>query len=167
MSNMKYNGVVSIQEQPHDDDAGKPLKILVEVEKFPVCSFSVEGGTSRSIDLDSASSISIGNEFGQARTYNNITLFLPPKKDFTAAKLFSLRSGGLRFFTMLFQVNVFAGGVRIETLILLSTNAWLRRNPIPVGNKQALLMLDIGFNQVEILHGRRNLKSRTFVHKEI
>jgi hypothetical protein len=93
MSNMKYNAVVSITEKPTNDNNGKPLKNqqLLELSKIPIRSFSVVGGTSRSINLDSADEISIGNEFEQARTYKNITLFAPPSLDFTGVKLTQLK----------------------------------------------------------------------------
>lgn len=164
MSSMKYSALVSIHEKPQN---GQQNISLVDLSKIPVRSFSVVGGTSRSIDLDSTDEFSMGNEFEQARRYNNITLFVPPTKDFTAVKLFTLRSSGLKFFTLFFQVSIHSGGQLTQSLILETSHAWLLKNPTPVGNKEALLMLEVRFNNVQLLHGKLNQKSHEFVHEEI
>lgn len=43
----------------------------------PISSFSVIGGASRTIHVDSPNSLSIGSEFEQARKFKNIVLFMP------------------------------------------------------------------------------------------
>ncbi len=163
MSTMKYNAALSIHERPQN---AQQLS-LVDVSKIPVRSFSVKGGTSRSINLDSTDEFSLGNEFEQARTYKNIAIFIPPTKDFTAVKLFTLRSSGIKFFTFFFEVDIHSNRVKTQTLILETDHAWLLNNPIPVGNKEALLMLEVRFNEIHLLHGKRNQKSREIVQEEI
>ncbi len=171
MSNMKYNAVVSITEKPINDLDGKPLKNqqLLDLSKIPIRSFSVVGGASRSINLDSADEISIGNEFEQARTYKNITLFVPPDMDFTGVKLTTLKNSAsltsTKFFTLFFQVDIYSGGKRTHTIILETSHAWLKQEPILVGNN--LLMLEVRFNHAQLLHGKLNKASREFVHEEI
>ncbi len=164
MSNIQYRADVTINENPQN---GQQNGSLVAVPNLPVRSFSVVGGTSRSIDLDSADEISIGNEFEQIRTYRNVTLFIPPSKDFTAVKLVTLRSSGLKFFTLAFTVDIYADGKRTQTLTFASSKAWLAKNPIPVGNKEALLMMEVHFDSGAMLHGKLNKRTGEFVHKQI
>lgn len=163
MSNMKYDAVLSVTPETKPGD--EPSE---EFKRIPIRAFSVEGGASRSINLDSADEISIASEFEQARTYKNITLFMPPLNNFLALKLAAMRSwGNTEFFSVFFQVNVYSGGKRIQPLILEAYNAWFVAPPIPVGNKEALLMLRIRFHEAHLLYGKLNKANREFVHEEI
>ena len=156
MSNASYTATASILEKQPVDENGKPIKgaPIVDLSNIPIRSFSVVGGASRSINLDSTDDISISSEFEQARTYHNVTLFIPPTKDFTAVILFTLKSPITKFFALVFHVEIFSGGKMTHSLVLQSYNAWLRKNPTPVGNKEALLMLEVQFDKVQLLHGK-------------
>ena len=55
-----------------------------------ISSFSVKGGTSRGVDLDSTNDTKILSELGQARTQKNVTVFKTPSKDTVDSVLLGL-----------------------------------------------------------------------------
>lgn len=163
MSNMKYEGELHIitKEDPNDKD--KSIEKLV----FPIDSFEVDGGANRKIVLKSADDVSVTSEFEQARSHKNLVFYIPPMKDFQAAKLIALRAGGLQFFEMNFTLNIYSGGKKIQSLWIGTENAWLLKTPTPEGSTPPVLRADIRFGNVDLLHGKYDPKRKKIVHKAI
>jgi hypothetical protein len=131
-----------------------------------VQSFAVDGGANRTIDLGSTNDMSISSEFEQARTHKNVTVFIPPAKDFSAAILTRLGTQ-IKHFEMTFVVCKSFKGKKIETIWLMSSDTWFLRVPTPVGDTRPLLKADVRFHKADLLHGQFDRKRAKLVYKEI
>lgn len=107
-------------------------------------SFSVVGGASRTIDVDSAKDISITSEFEQARQYKNITVFMPPSptsEDMEVAVELTKCAMSKTILLFDFHVSKYSGGRLIEELNLVDLNATITKPPSIVANN--LLMIEV------------------------
>lgn len=132
-----------------------------EFEKFRVNakSFSVVGGASRTINVDSAKDISITSEFEQARQYKNITVFMPPSptsEDMEVAVDLISCATNKTVLLFDFHVSKYSGKILVEELNLVDTNATITKPPIMVGDK--LLMIEVSLPSAQLtdaLYGRK------------
>src|SRR5262245_54034395 len=109
MPDMKYEAELVILPWTADD--GRPF----EKASVPVKSFSVDGGANRTIDLKSTDDVSVASELEQARTHENLTVFIPPTNDFRAVKLVQLYPAGGpgKIFSFTFVVCVYVKGRKV------------------------------------------------------
>ncbi len=79
--------------------------------------FEVDGGASRTINLDKPEDMDIGSEMEQARTYKNIVVYLPPTKGIEIALLSKhfVEKTGLK---IALQISVSVGSTLIKRLEL-------------------------------------------------
>jgi hypothetical protein len=112
---------------------------------IPIISFSVEGGANRKINLASSSDISITSELEQARSYKNITLFMPPTKNhldmLAAVELTDIALNKPADFGISFSVEKRLGSNRLERLSLSAENPALIKRPTVIAGH--LLMIEV------------------------
>lgn len=77
MAEVKWKAFLSYQAKDKDIE-----NYVLRNTGVPVMSFSVKGGAKRIVVLDWAEDLSLGSEFEQARSHQNLTLHLPPSKNF-------------------------------------------------------------------------------------
>ncbi len=110
----------------------------------PLHSFSVLGGAVRTIKADSTNDISVASELEQARTYKNITLFMPPAKDHLDMEVaLDLTNYANKKTELLFSVHVErrSGGRQVVGLNLVDQHARIERPPSLGANR--LLMIEV------------------------
>lgn len=112
MSNLEYKSYLIITYCPSRKSDEKP-----EIISIPVHYFEVEGGASRKIDLTSTGEFSIATEFEQARIYSNFIFYIPPTKDFLAAKLINLSDTKGKHFNFSFSVSVYSEGKTLRIVL--------------------------------------------------
>jgi hypothetical protein len=120
-----------------------------------ISSFSVVGGASRSINLDSTDDISISSELEQARQYKNITLFMPPTKDHVdmqVAMTLMFAAEAKSTLSIAFIIKKQVKGKSIEELMLGCHDATLISTPYLVAKH--LLMIQFRLPTVILYHGK-------------
>ena len=116
--------------------------------KFSVSanSFSVVGGASRTINLNSTNDISITSELEQARQYKNITVFMPPSptsEDMEVAV--ELIDCALKKTVLIFDFHVskYSNGRMIEELNLVDAKATISKTPSIVANRSLMIEVSL------------------------
>jgi hypothetical protein len=129
----------------------------LKVSRFdiPVQIFEVEGGADRSIKLSSTDDIGISSELEQARTFKNITVYLPSTKDGSDMEIalqlsafYSQKESMLVSFT----VERYSGGQMLEGLALLDAGATLKNSPYVTGKQ--LLAVHLNLPAAKLYRGK-------------
>jgi hypothetical protein len=127
-----------------------------------ISSFSVVGGTSRTINLNSTSDFSISSELEQARRYKNITLFMTPTKDAvdmeTALELTQCEKN-MTELEILLIVKKFSNGRKIEDLQMTANGAIIYA-PRVVVRQELMIQFVLLSNSVEVNHGKYNNREK-------
>ena len=110
----------------------------------PLHSFSVLGGAVRTIIASSTNDISVASELEQARTFKNVTLFMPPAKDHLDMEVaLDLTNYANKKTELLLSVHVEkrSGGLNLFGLNLVDKHARVERPPSLNANR--LLMIEV------------------------
>jgi hypothetical protein len=91
MAATKWEGYFGYKAKHTDIDS------VLKAEFLPVSYFGVNGGAKRIIDLTSADDLSLVSEFEQARSFKNISLYLPSTKNFEWLDLTEISIHRLQF----------------------------------------------------------------------
>ncbi|MEW6130411.1 MAG: hypothetical protein AB1757_25480 [Acidobacteriota bacterium] len=119
-----------------------------------ISSFSVVGGSKRTINLKATSDFSISTEFEQARQYKNITLFMPPTQggdDMQVALQLSENAAKNNLMILNLNIEKFTNGKRIAMFRLMDWGATLKKPPQIVA--EGLLMIEVSLGKAEIGYG--------------
>jgi hypothetical protein len=120
-----------------------------------VDSFEVQGGASRVIDLKTTDDISLASEFEQARTFKNITLYLPPTsdhRDMEAALALTEIAINKSKVNVMVSVQRFEKAKMLEGLALIDQEATLKKRPQTV--PPHLLMVEINLPAGQLYRGK-------------
>jgi hypothetical protein len=127
-----------------------------------ISSFSVVGGTSRTIDLKATSDFSISSELEQARRYKNITLFMPPAKDAvdmeTAMELTQCEKNVTEL-EILLIVKKFSNGRKVEDMQMVARGGILYA-PRVVANHELMIQFFLFSSSAEVYHGTYNNREK-------
>jgi hypothetical protein len=109
---------------------GMTIKKVTELSSpgVSVAHFSVHGGADRILDLTTTDDISLTSEFEQARTYQNLRLFLMPGKGFAFSDMMDIAFSHLPV-TINFYVGGQIGKTLTQTLSIRSENAKILGKP--------------------------------------
>jgi len=122
---MRYKAYFSFKVTGSDKD-------YWENNLLPVLMMQVDGGAKRIIDFRSTNDISLVSELEQARSNQNMILYLSATKDHkdrkAAVDLMSIRSSLMSMKTLL-TVERFSGGKMIEGISLFAGNARMELQP--------------------------------------
>lgn len=144
---MNYSATFSFE---FEDPAKKGA--VTRMHYIPLKSFQVIGGAARTIELRTTDDISISSEFEQARSYKNITLYLPPREgheDMQAALyLTDLAINKQRFGTYI-RIDRISNGKVVEELMLVDYSATLLDRPSMTPKNS--LMVDISIPNAELM----------------
>jgi hypothetical protein len=138
----------------HHPDKEKPEGKRIEILRFPVQSFEVDGAGGK-IDLASSDEQRIVCQFNQARAQKNIIFYLKQGKDMKtdmyvpAAKIINLPKSEQKNFTVSFSVRFIKGETTLRNVSLLSS-ANFSETPIPVGKTPPLLKMKLSFKSSEL-----------------
>ena len=122
---------------------------------LPLDSFSVVGGADRTIQLKSASDISITSELEQARAYKNITLFMSSEQNplamEAAVELITVAREKKEIVISVVAQRLAKGQV-VEEVSLSDFKATIRRSPVVAENKR--LMIEVNLPAATIYTGK-------------
>jgi hypothetical protein len=124
-----------------------------------ISSFSVVGGSRRTINLKATNDFSISSEFEQARQYKNITLFMPPTSggdDMKVAVELTENAGTKNPLILYFDIEKYANGKRIEMFRIIDFGASIKKPPQIVA--EGLLMIEVSLGTPQIGYGESNSK---------
>ena len=113
--------------------------------EIPISSFTVKGGTSMNIDLNSTNDTKILAELGQAKTQKNITLFKTSAKDTADSVLMGLSQKKTPF-GLNFDVYVSYTGQFIHMIHFFCEDATISSSPVREGGGHKPLLLKIEFS---------------------
>jgi hypothetical protein len=145
---MTYQGKFNYALQEDED-------LVISRLNIPVQIFEVDGGADRNIKLGSTDDIGITSELEQARTFKNLTLYLPPTKDGTDMEIalqlsgFYTRKESLR---VAFTIERYSSGKMLEGLALLDGDATLKFSPYVV--EKQLLAVHLNLPTAKIYRGK-------------
>lgn len=150
MSNMSYGASLLIVVRSGVNQRPEEMR-------FPVGSFQVTGGAHRRIDLTSTNEGSIASEFEQARTYQNVILYIKPDVNYPTTGLVNLSKSGKKDFSVSVTVSVHDdSGKPVRRYDLQSSAANFAEIPAPVGNTPPSLKTKLILNAPRVLHGKRD-----------
>jgi hypothetical protein len=123
-----YNGYFGFEAYELQMNGWYPEIMSLSSPGMPIREFSVDGGTSRSIDTANASEISLTSEFEQARQYKNIRFLLAPAGPFG---IYNLMEIGIKKIPFKMKINMIGriGKGAGETLRLSADDARLVEMP--------------------------------------
>ena len=148
MGNTTWSGFLSYKAKHTDIDS------VLKGSFVPVASFAVKGGAKRIIHLTAADDISLVSEFEQARSFKNITVFLPPTKDFEWHNLYEIAYHNLSF-SMTFFASGNVGKAVTNQFTLSCKNATITEQPVKGTDwsYSSILKVNMALPETELLHG--------------
>lgn len=118
-----------------------------------VSAFSVVGGAKRFIDLTSTDDISLVSELEQARTFRNLTLYLPPATNFEWLDLteIAIHKLSVSIKLILFGQNK---STTVQSFVLAIKGARISERPLKRTNGgKPVLEVKLTFSDVKLFHG--------------
>ena len=148
MAETKWKGYLTYKAKHMDIDS------MLKGSFVAVSSFAVRGGAKRKIDLTTADDISLVSEFEQARSYKNISLFLPPARDFEWHHLYEISHHNLPL-AMTFFASGNVGSTVKHQLTLHCKNAQITEQPAKGTDwsNGAILKVSMTLPESELIHG--------------
>jgi hypothetical protein len=146
---MNWTGVFSYRARHREIDS------VLNAAVVPVTHFSVNGGAQRVVDLGATDDISFVIEFAQARNYKNISLYLPPARNFEWLDLTEVAMHGLPL-SISFSTAGTIGEKTAQTFELLCENARITEPPSRLSDvvaKTLVLVVRLSLPETKILHG--------------
>jgi hypothetical protein len=121
--------------------------------RTPIQSFSVTGGTAKTVDLNSTNDTNILFALGQAKSQKNLTLFKTPSKD----DLDAILSGLSQKKTQIgFNFDIYASytGTWIQIVHFFGEDATVTNQPSRIGAGKTLsLKVEFSLPKVDFKHG--------------
>ena len=132
----------------------KDIGSVLKGSFIPVSIFSVKGGTKRVVNLNGTDDLSLVSELEQARSFKNISLFLPPTTNFEWLDLNEISIHRLQF-SMSFYVRGEVGKTLTHEFTLSSKNAKIIGLPgkMTEGRKRTVLKVSIELSETKLTHG--------------
>lgn len=119
----------------------------------PVSLFKVSGGAKRVIDLTSTDDISLVSEFEQARTFNNLILYLPPAQNFEWLDLSEIATHKLPV-SVKFIAFGQTGKTTTQSFVLASKAARITEPPSKRSDAgKPVLEVKLAISEVKLIHG--------------
>lgn len=152
MNNSRWSGFLSYKAK-HTDIESELAGSFV-----PINYFAVKGGANRLIDLTSADDISLVSELEQARKLRNITIYLPPSKNFEWMHFNEIAFHNLPLnFALFTSGNI--GKTVTHQFTLACRNAGISEQPKQKADGASgnnVLMVNLTINDSQLTHGFRN-----------
>jgi hypothetical protein len=133
----------------------KDIDSVLKGSFIPVKAFSVKGGAKRLIDLASTDDLSLVSEFEQARNFKNISLYLPPAKNFEWLDLTEISIHHLPV-SMFFFASGNIGQTVIHQFTLACKIAEITDSPSKTtdgGIKNIVLKVSMSLPETQLIHG--------------
>jgi hypothetical protein len=148
MKKTKWKGFLSYKAKHSDIDS------VLKGSFVEVSYFSVKGGAKRIIDLTATDDLSLVSEFEQARSFKNISLYLPPTRDFEWHHLYEISHHGLPL-SMAFFTAGNVGKTPTRQFTLTCENASISEQPAKKSNggKDVVLMVNMSLPETKLVHG--------------
>lgn len=143
---MKYKAYLSVKFEEESEAV---------VNKIPVAMMQVDGGTSRIIDFSSTDDISLISELEQARTLNNIILYLAATRGNADARaVYELTNLNKEHFLveMILVIERFLSGKLLEGVAIYSGFCIVTNPPVPALKNTFVTRLAI--SQTQLLRGK-------------
>src|SRR5215217_2674329 len=150
MGNTQWSGYLSYKATHIDIDS------VLKSTMVPVKQFSVKGGTMRNVNLTGADDISVALEIEQAKSFKNISLYLPRTRGFEWHNLWEIAEHDLPV-----SISFFTTGSRGKTLThqfnLLCETAKIMERPIKFHDwdKSDVLRVNFSLPDIRIVHGSK------------
>jgi len=159
MADTKWTGFLSYKAKHTDIDSELKGSFV------PVKLFSVKGGAKRVVDFTSADDISLVSEFEQARSFKNISLFLPRTRGFEWHHLWEIAEHGLPV-SMTFFTSGNIGKTVSRQFTLVCKNAKISETPVKQQDwdKSDVLKINLTLPETKLIHG--SFRESEFVEED-
>ena len=160
MGNTKWSGYLSFKAvNPEIDSVIK--NTWVRVKKF-----SVKGGTIQEVDLGGSDDIKLSMEVLEAKTFKNISLYLPRSNGFEWHQLWEIAEHDLTVSLSFFAAGK-VGNTTTHQFNVLSDNAKITEKPVRFSDWDSRDVLRVNFSMpdIRIVHGSR--QGAELVEKDI
>jgi hypothetical protein len=148
MADTKWTGFLSYKAKHTDIDSELKGSFV------PVAQFAVKGGAKRKINFNLTDDISLVSEFEQARSFKNISLYLPRTKGFEWHNLWEIAEHGLPV-SIAFFTSGNVGQTVKHQFTLVCQNAQITDQPsreIDWGNND-VLRVSLSLPDIKLVHG--------------
>ena len=147
MADTKWEGYFGYKAKHKDIDS------VLNASFIPVSYFSVKGGAKRIIDLSATDDLSLVSEFEQARSFKNISLFLPPTKNFEWLDLTEISIHHLPVIIYFFAQGK-VGKTITHEFTLSCKNAEITESPSKKtnGGKEIVLKVEMSLPEIRLIH---------------
>ena len=148
MADTKWSGFLTYRAKHTDIDSELKGSFV------PVSQFAVKGGAKRKIDLTSTDDISLVSEFEQARSFKNISLYLPRTKGFEWHHLWEIADHDLPVSIAFFTSGNIGRTVKHQ-FTLVCQNARITEQPVkePDWGKSEVLRVNLSLPEIKLVHG--------------
>jgi len=147
MAETKWTGFFGYKAKHKDIDS------VLKASFIPVSYFAVKGGAKRIIDLTATDDLSLVSEFEQARSFKNISLYLPPTSNFEWLDLTEISIHRLQFL-MVFFASGKVGGTLAHEFTLSCKTAEITEAPGKMndGSKGTVLKISMALPETRLMH---------------